>query len=699
MKITRIVKLAGIGALASLAGALAAVGVIRATAPTAPEILRSVEVVDRNGVLLRPFSLSDGRWRLAVKPEQVDRRYLEMLIAYEDRRFHSHIGTDPLAMLRAIYQLATNGEIVSGGSTLSMQVARLLEPRKQRTVFAKLAEIVRAIQLEARLSKQEILELYLTLAPFGGNLEGVRAASHAYFGKEPGRLTIGEAALLVALPQSPEVRRPDRAADVAMRARNRVIDRMFAANIITVAEAARAREEAVPRQRRELPQLAPHAAEAAIAAFPKQRLHKLAIDATIQKRLEELAREKLTTLGPNVSLAILVADNETGEILARIGSADFNDAERAGRIDMTRGVRSPGSALKPFIYGLAFEDGVAHPETLIEDRPTRFGAWRPENFDLTFQGTVTLRKALQLSLNVPAVALLDSVGPQRLFARLEQSGALLQLPQGEIPGLAIGLGGLGLRLDDLAVLYAALARGGEAFPLVHRLDIAGDTPRRVRLLDPAAAWYVGNILIGAPPPENAGFGRIAFKTGTSYGYRDAWAVGFDGKRTIAVWVGRPDGQPVPGMIGRAVAAPILFDAFARAVPKFEPLHAAPAGAIIASTARLPLPLRRFTPAGEARTLAANEPPLKITFPMNGAQLALEYNEYSERDGPLSPPQPIVIKTTGGNGPYRFLVDGRPVGEADFRNAAFWQPQGPGFVRLTVIDASGATDSVVVRLQH
>jgi penicillin-binding protein 1C len=285
------------------------------------------------------------------------------------------------------------------------------------------------------------------------------------------------------------------------------------------------------------------------------------------------------------------------------------------------------------------------------------------------------------------------VGPQRLFARLEQSGALLQLPQGEIPGLAIGLGGLGLRLEDLTTLYAALARGGDAFPLVHRLDAANDNQRPTRLLDPVAAWYVGNILIGAPPPENAGFGRIAFKTGTSYGYRDAWAIGFDGKRTIAVWVGRPDGQPVPGMIGRAVAAPIVFDAFARAAPKIEPLHAAPAGAIIASTARLPLPLRRFTPAGEMRTFAASEPPLKITFPMNGAQLALE------RDGPLSPLQPLVIKTSGGNGPYRFLVDGRPLGEADFRNAAFWQPQGPGFVRLTVIDAGGATDSVVVRLQH
>ncbi len=686
-------KLIGTGALAIFAGTLGTIGLIRVTAPPPPQLLRSVEVVDRNGFLLRPFSLPDGRWRLTARPEQVDKRYLEMLIAYEDRRFRDHIGVDPLALFRAMVQLVTNGEIVSGGSTLSMQVARLIQPRKNRTFAAKLAEIVRAMQLEAQLSKHDILELYLTLAPFGGNLEGVRAASHAYFGKEPMRLTIGEAALLVALPQSPEVRRPDRAADTAIRARNRVIERMLAYGVITLAEANRAREEAVPRIRKELPQLAPHAAEAALAAFPKQPRHHLAIDATIQHRLEELVREKAPALGPRVSVAILVADNETGEVLARIGSVDFNDMERAGRIDMTRGVRSPGSALKPFIYGLAFEDGVAHPETLIEDRPTRFGAWRPENFDLTFQGTVTMRRALQLSLNVPAVALLESVGPQRLFARLETSGAQLQLPQGEIPGLAIGLGGLGLRLEDLTTLYTALARGGEAFPLVHRLDVKNENQSRTRLLDPVASWYVGNALIGAPPPENAIFGKIAFKTGTSYGYRDAWAVGFDGKRTIAVWVGRPDGQPVPGMIGRAIAAPILFDAFARAVPKIEPLRAAPNGAIIATTARLPLPLRRFMPLGETRNVASAEQPLKIIFPLNGAQLALE------RTSPAEAPQPIAIKTNGGNGPYRFLVDGLPIGEADFRNAAFWQPQGPGFVRLTVIDASGTTDSVVVRLQQ
>jgi penicillin-binding protein 1C len=690
MKRRAVKRIAG-GALALTAGALAAFFLIRATAPAAPQVLRSVEVVDRNGFLLRPFALNDGRWRLAATPAQVDRRYLQMLLAYEDKRFRSHTGFDPLAIVRATYQLVAHREIVSGGSTLSMQVARLLEPRKSRTVYAKITEIIRAIQLEARLSKDEILELYLTLAPFGGNLEGVRAASHAYFGKEPLRLTLGEAALLVALPQSPELRRPDRSADAAMRARNRVLDRMLMAGVINPNEAARAREEQVPRSRRELPQLAPHAAEAAIAAFPKKQLHKLAIDITAQRRLEELAREKLLQLGTRASLAMLVVDNQSGEVLARVGSVDFNDMDRAGRIDMTRGVRSPGSALKPFIYGLAFEDGAAHPETMIEDRPTRFANWRPENFDLTFQGTVTLRRALQHSLNVPAVALLEAVGPQRLYARLEQSGAQLQLPQGEVPGLAISLGGLGIRLEDLATLYSALARGGDAFPLIHRLDVANNA-QRTRLLDPVAAWYVANILIGAPPPENASFGKIAFKTGTSYGYRDAWAIGFDGRRTIAIWVGRPDGQPVPGMIGRVTAAPILFDAFTRVAAKFEPLPAAPAGAIIASTARLPLTLRRFTSPGELRNVSA-EPPVKIVFPPNGAQLALE------RTDPSSEPQPIAIKTTGGIGPYRFLVNGLPFEEMASRNAAFWQPKGPGFARLTVIDANGATDSVVIRLQQ
>ena len=288
----------------------------------------------------------------------------------------------------------------------------------------------------------------------------------------------------------------------------------------------------------------------------------LTIDANMQKPLEELARERARALGPDISVAIVAVDNATGEVLARVAGADYFDERRAGQVDMTQAVRSPGSTLKPFIYGLAFEDGLIHPETLIEDRPIRYGSYAPENFDLTFQGTVSVRKALQLSLNVPAVALLDAVHANRLTARLTDAGGASVLPKGEMPGLAMGLGGVGVTLTDLTMLYAGLARGGNTVALTERRDTLEAAPSR-RLLDPVAAWYVGNVLIGTPPPENAVGGRIAFKTGTSYGYRDAWSVGFDGKRTVGVWVGRPDGAPVPGLVGRGAAAPILFDAFAR----------------------------------------------------------------------------------------------------------------------------------------
>ena len=313
----------------------------------------------------------------------------------------------------------------------------------------------------------------------------------------------------------------------------------------------------------------------------------------MQKTLEDLARERARALGPDISVAILAVDNASGEVRARVASADYFDARRAGQVDMTQALRSPGSTLKPFIYGLGFEDGLLHPETLIDDRPARYGNYTPENFDLTFQGTVTVRRALQMSLNVPAIAVLGKVGVNRLSARLTQTGAALVLPKGEAPGLAMGLGGVGIKLSDLVMLYTGLARLGSALPLIERKGEVIQNPRR--LLDPVAAWYVGNILIGAPPPDNAPHGRIAFKTGTSYGYRDAWAVGFDGRMTIGVWVGRPDGAPVPGLVGRAAAAPILFDAFARSGLAPAPLPRAPKGAIFAATNKLPPPLQRFSP--------------------------------------------------------------------------------------------------------
>lgn len=657
-------------------------------APRGQGVVYSTQVVDREGRLLRSYATPEGRWRMRATVADIDPRFLTMLIAYEDKRFHSHHGVDPLALLRAAYLLMTHGKIVSGGSTLTMQVARLLEPRSERTLSAKLRQMVRAIELDATLSKDEILSLYLSLAPYGGNLEGVRAASFAYFGKEPRRLALHEAALLVALPQSPEARRPDRAPARAKRARDRVLDRIAHDAQLPADEVAQAKAQPVPHARKPMPALAPHAADQAVAAAPNAAVHKMTLDLHLQRHFEQLAREHAQTLGPDISVAIVAVDHASGEIRARVASADFFDSQRAGQVDMTQAVRSPGSALKPFIYGLGFEDGLVHPETLIEDRPLRYGNYAPENFDLSFQGTVTVRKALQLSLNTPVIALLDKVGPSRLMARLAQAGAPLALPKGEVPGLAMGLGGVGVKLTDLTMLYAGLARLGTTIPLVERAEqaVLARPPRR--LLDPVAAWYLGNALLGTPPPDNAVRNRIAFKTGTSYGYRDAWAVGFDGTRSIGVWVGKPDGAPVAGMTGRLAAAPILFDAFARSGATIASLPPPPKGTLFAANSRLPLPLQRYRPdrlAGDPL-----EPPVRILYPPHGARI-----ELAEVDGR---PEPLALKISGGVAPLTVLVNGLPLAAHGAARTVLVDPGGPGFVRLTVTDAKGTADSVVVRLQ-
>jgi penicillin-binding protein 1C len=654
--------------------------------PLGQGIATSTIVLDREDRLLRAYATAEGRWRLPADVSDVDPRFLNVLMAYEDKRFREHAGIDVFAFGRALEQFVRNGHIVSGGSTLTMQVARLLEPRTERSVGAKIRQAVRAIEIERVLSKDQILGLYLTLAPYGGNLEGVRAASLAYFGKEPKRLSLGEAALLVALPQSPEARRPDRSVAAAKAARDRVLDRI--AGLLPQDDIERAKAEPVPSGRKPMPMLAPHAADEAVAEIPDAHVHRLTIDAPLQKNLEELARDRATGLGPDVSVGIVVVDNASGEVLARVASPAYFDQRRAGQVDMTEALRSPGSTLKPFIYGMGFEDGFIHPETLIDDRPVRYGSYAPVDFDQTFQGTVTVRHALQMSLNVPAVAVLDKVGASRFTARLTQAGASLVLPKGEVPGLAMGLGGEGIKLTDLVMLYTGLARQGTTLPLVERRSTTREVRHPQRLLDPAAAWYVGNVLLGTPPPENAIGGRFGYKTGTSYGYRDAWAVGFDGKRTIGVWVGRPDGAPVPGLVGRVSAAPILFDAFARLGKPIAPLPPAPKGVITATNARLPLPLRRFRPGGLPSETADLAP--HIMFPPNGAQLELSATGAKA--------DPVALKIAGGTEPLTVLVNGLPLVTGTEKRTVFVAPDGPGFMRLTVMDAKGKADSVVVRVQ-
>ena len=648
--------------------------------------LRSTVVLDRSGTLLRPFATPDGRWRLPVTGAEVDPRYLAMLRAYEDRRFESHPGVDPAATLRAAWQWLAHGRIVSGGSTLSMQAARLVEPRPERSLSAKLRQMLRAVDLERRLGKAGVLDLYLALAPYGGPVEGVRAASFAYLGREPARLSHAEAALLVALPQAPEARRPDRFPERARRARDRVLDIAATRGVLTLAEAKAAKAEPVPTQRRPFPMVAAHAAEAACAADPAVRVIRLTLDGRLQASLEALAAERAAAVGPALSVAILALDNRTGAVIAQVGSAGYLEPARRGAIDMTLAVRSPGSALKPFIYSLAFENGIAHPETLLEDRPARFSAtYAPENFDLTFQGTVTARRALQNSLNVPAVTLLEQVGPARFVARLRAAGAGIVLPREAAPGLPVALGGLGITLTDLTRLYAGLARGGAVPDLVRRVGQVPVAEER-RVAEPVSAWYVADTLRGTPPPENALGGRIAYKTGTSYGYRDAWAAGFDRRVTFAVWAGRPDGASVPGLVGRLIAAPILFDAFARYGGEPEPVPPA-RDALVATNAGLPPPLRQLH-GDRARAPTAGA--LKIAYPPDGARIDLGLSEPGAGAR-------LALKALGGVPPLTWMVNSAPVAEGG-RRQSDWAPDGAGFARISVLDATGASDSVLVRIE-
>ncbi len=649
----------------------------------------SVEVRDQDDRLLRAFATSDGTWRLKTTAKDVDPQFLRMLVAYEDRRFYEHGGIDPLAMLRAAGQLITHGRIVSGGSTLTMQVARLLEPRSERSVLAKLRQVARALQIERRLSKAEIVDLYLQLAPYGGNLEGVRAASLAYFGKEPHHLSVSESALLVALPQLPEARRPDRHPDNARRARDRVLNRLAVSEVIGNGEFDRAQLQAMPSGRMQLPAFAAHLSETARRKKPDELVLKTTLRREVQEGLEAVAAQESKKLGPRVSIAMVMADARTGAILGEVGSANYFESGRSGWIDMTRVLRSPGSTLKPFVYGLAFEQGMVAQETIIEDRPADFSGYRPRNFDMSYMGDVSVRQALQLSLNVPAVRLLSAVGPSRLMVRLRRAEVRLKLPENDTPGLSIALGGAGITLKDLVQLYAGLANRGHPVRLGDGVN--GD-PAQIdgdMLLDPVAAWNVTDTLSAVLPPAGARKLGIAYKTGTSYGYRDAWSVGYDGRHVLGVWVGRADNGAVPGIAGYKTAAPILFEAFERSGVGIERFPPAPAGAVRIAAAELPPSLKRFSLTENGLVTAnAREAPPQIVYPPEGARVDLGFTG----DGPSSP---LVLKMQGGRAPFRWLANGKPLPDLTRRRTSQWMPDGGGFSTLTVIDAAGKAASVRV----
>jgi penicillin-binding protein 1C len=563
-------------------------------------------------------------------------------------------------------------------------------------LLGKAFQIIRAAQLEERYSKDEILSLYLTLAPMGGNLEGVRAASLSYFGKEPASLDLSQSALLVALPQSPVRQRPDRHAQAALKGRDKVLARMVAEGVVTQGDAATAMKEGVPFARQPMPLAAPHLAQRLVLKEKSAHI-TTTLDAGIQASAERLAKQERAYFDDGADISLVVVENRTRNVIAYVGGTDYWG--KSGQVDLAARARSPGSALKPFIYGLAFDALVLHPASRMEDAPTSFGDYAPRDFDGQFQGAVTARDALQMSLNIPAVMVLDRVGPLAFTLTLQNAGAHLAFPTRDAPSLPVALGGLGISLSDIAMLYAGIAEGGTAQGL--RFVANTPDPPRHRLFGPVAAWYLREVLDGVALPDGWAMGQgllknrtIGFKTGTSYGFRDAWSVGFSNDYTVAVWVGRADGTPRPGHVGREAGAPILLKLFGLLPPDKRPAPPVPAGALqVSSTEGLPPSLRTFTreAAAAPQPQAVALPPPAIAFPPNGAVVPLP--DAKTKDAALQ------LKADGGRSPLTWLVNGALVGSFDRFAPALYTPEGEGVARVTVVDADGRSDTSTVRFKH
>jgi len=634
-------------------------------------------VVDRDEQWLHAFTSDDGRWRFKADLKKIDPVFIDRLVMIEDKRFWDHSGVDLAAIVRAGRSALKARRIVSGASTITMQTARLLEPRS-RTFTSKAIEMIRALQIERRLSKTEILELYLTLAPYGGNIEGVRAASLIYYDKEPIRLTAAEQALLIALPQAPEARRPDRRLVAAKAARNEVLEKFVAFGALTPALMEEARDTNLPSQRKHFSKAAYHTAHRLAGDLPSGIVHST-IDASLQARAETLLRSYVGNFEDGATASLLIIENDTRAVRAAVGSSGL-DVD-GGWLDLTAATRSPGSTLKPFIYALAFQDGFAGPDTVIDDMPRAFGDYTPENFDRSFRGEVKVREALQHSLNLPAVTMLERIGASRFAALMKAAGVTLKTPKraDKKYGLALALGGAGVTAQDIATLYAALGTDGVVKPLVWTEAAISGEAKPYRLFSEDTARRVSAILANAPSLSgrvpaslSKSATRVAFKTGTSYGYRDAWAAGHGGGFTVVVWVGFANGAPRPGETGRKAAAPLLFDVY--------DMLGQVSGESQNDEGEAPaIGLARFNQRADSL-------PPEIIFPRDGVEV---YMSGATRG--------FSFAARGGSARYQWYVDGEPIRQDASSGQPIWYPPEAGFYDVTVVDQNGRAAKSKVRV--
>ncbi|MFC1543779.1 penicillin-binding protein 1C [Gemmatimonadota bacterium] len=526
----------------------------------------ATRVHDREGHPLRVFISSEEAFHFPVELAEVSPHVIEATIAFEDRWFRWHPGINPVSTIRALVQNIRSGRIVSGGSTITQQVARLMDPRA-RTIGAKLIEAFRALQLELRYSKDEILQWYLNLAPYGGNIQGIEAAALLYYGKTASALGPGEAALLSVLPNSPTRFRPDRNPELARDQRDEVLGRMLDRRKIDPEQHRRALREAVPVTRAEVPFRAPHLGDMLRNRYGSDAGDLVStIDPATQQLAESLLnRHMLILRSRGISNgAIVVMENGSRAVRALVGSAGFFQAGNAGQVNGATASRSPGSALKPFAYGLALDGRLISPSTLLEDVPINIGGYIPKNYDGEYLGVVTAEDALMHSMNVPAVNLVYRLGADRFHTFLRRGGLSTLTEPYEHYGLSLVLGGAGVSLLDLTNLYATLASEGIYRPYRLLEDAVIEEGRRI--LSSESAFILTNMLSRLPRPDfpdtwefSIHLPKIAWKTGTSYGHRDAWSIGYNPTFTIGVWLGNFSGEGSPALVGADVAGPLLFD--------------------------------------------------------------------------------------------------------------------------------------------